>query len=312
MCRFIKICFFALLFVQFSCTNQTKVNDETPTRGNIKIGVDNSYKLLLDTEIFTFEAIYNYAEINPLYKPEMDVLNDFINDSVRIMITGRQLTKEENDYLISKDIYPKTTKIAYDAVAFIINSSNNDTMMNFNEVKDIFSGKISSWKDMSTKGIDGKIQVVFDNEKSGNIGFLAKKTGITKYPSNFVALKTNEAVINYVESHENALGIVSVNWISDKDDSLSNSFLKRVKVLAIASEINPEGPDYYRPYAGFIADESYPFIREVYAINRETFLGLGTGFISFIAGEKGQRIILKSGMIPAVMPVRLVKLKKSF
>ena len=44
-------------------------------------------------------------------------------------------------------------------------------------------------------------------------------------------------------------------------------------------------------------------------INRETFAGLGSGFISFVAGEKGQRIILKSGIVPAAMPIRLIQIK---
>jgi len=45
-------------------------------------------------------------------------------------------------------------------------------------------------------------------------------------------------------------------------------------------------------------------------VSRESFSGLGSGFISFVAGEKGQRIILKSGLVPATMPIRLVKVKK--
>jgi len=32
--------------------------------------------------------------------------------------------------------------------------------------------------------------------------------------------------------------------------------------------------------------------------------GLGTGFVSFVAGHKGQRIILKSGLAPQIVPAR--------
>ena len=41
--------------------------------------------------------------------------------------------------------------------------------------------------------------------------------------------------------------------------------------------------------------------------SRESFTGLGSGFVSFVAGEKGQRIILKSGLIPATMPIRIIQ-----
>jgi len=117
-------------------------------------------------------------------------------------------------------------------------------------------------------------------------------------------------VITYVENHPEAIGLISVNWISDRDDSITHAFLKRVKVAAISSEVFSEGDDFYTPHPAYIADKSYPFIREVYAISRETFTGLGRGFIQFVAGDQGQRIILKMGMLPATMPVRLVQIEK--
>ena len=71
-----------------SCLNRgTKPLNETPTRGNIKISVDESFQPLLETEIFTFTHLYGNANITPLYKPEYDVVEDFMNDSVRVMVT---------------------------------------------------------------------------------------------------------------------------------------------------------------------------------------------------------------------------------
>jgi phosphate transport system substrate-binding protein len=66
---------------------------------------------------------------------------------------------------------------------------------------------------------------------------------------------------------------------------------------------------YYRPDQGWIYDKSYPFVREVYMITRETFKGLGAGFIQWATAEQGQRIVLKSGLVPATMPIRLVQIK---
>ena len=60
----------------------------------------------------------------------------------------------------------------------------------------------------------------------------------------------------------------------------------------------------------YIYSGEYPFCRDVYIINREGRTGLGTGFAAFVAGEKGQLIILKAGMVPATQPVRMVKITK--
>jgi phosphate transport system substrate-binding protein len=120
-----------------------------------------------------------------------------------------------------------------------------------------------------------------------------------------MAANNNNEVISFVEKNVNALGVVAINWISDKDDSISHGFLQRIKVAGISQEYDTEGTGFYKPYQAYIYDKSYPLIREVYAVNRETFTGLGTGFIKYISNE-GQRIVLKMGMVPAVMPVRVV------
>jgi phosphate transport system substrate-binding protein len=303
---------FAIFFLVGGCNQDVKKLDETPTRGNIKISVDDSYKLLFDTEIFTFQSFYPYAKINAKYKPENDLFKDFFNDSVRLIVTSRKLTKAEEDGLKSTNIIAKTTKIANDAVAFIINNDNPDTIMHYANLKGIFTGKFVKWKDINPKSDLNNISVVFDNTKSSNARYLNEKFDLkNNFPKNCFAVNSNEEVINNVEKNKNAIGVISVNWISDKHDSVSINFLKRVKVIAVSSELDPDGKDYYyRPYQGYIAQKSYPFIREVYMISRETFYGLGSGFISYVAGEKGQRIILKSGLVPSTMPIRLIQFGK--
>jgi phosphate transport system substrate-binding protein len=63
----------------------------------------------------------------------------------------------------------------------------------------------------------------------------------------------------------------------------------------------------FKPYQAYIKTKEYAFTRSVYMINRQTRAGLGMGFVSFVAGDKGQLIILKSGLIPSIAPVRLVE-----
>jgi len=63
----------------------------------------------------------------------------------------------------------------------------------------------------------------------------------------------------------------------------------------------------FKAYQAYIKTKEYPFTRSVYMINRQTRAGLGMGFVSFVAGDKGQLMILKAGLIPAIAPVRLVQ-----
>jgi phosphate transport system substrate-binding protein len=139
-----------LLFV--SCNqNPGSGYSETATRGNIKIGVDESFKLLIDSEIFVFSALYKYANITPLYKTEYEVIEDFMNDSVRTIVTSRLLTQNQVDYLRGISIIPKTDTIAIDAVAFVVNRANPDSLIQIHKIKQVMMGVINNWSDINKK-----------------------------------------------------------------------------------------------------------------------------------------------------------------
>lgn len=301
---------FGLLLFLVSCGGIGKTaTNETPTRGNIKIVADESFQPLIETEVFTFTHLYTGAKIKPVFKPEFDVIDDFMKDSVKVIVTSKKLSDYQIQYLRDTQIIARTTTYAYDALALITNHDNNDTVIKYNAVKDIFLGKIKKWKEVNEKSKLGDISVIFDNKKSGNIRYFKELFDIKdSLGTNFFAVNNNADVINYVSRNPDALGIISVNWISDKNDSLTMSFIKKVNVIAVSQQFINDG-SYYRPHQGFIYDKSYPFVREIYLISRETFAGLGSGFINWACAEQGQRIVLKSGLVPATMPIRLVQIK---
>jgi len=225
------------------------------------------------------------------------------------MLTSRKLSTNEEAYLKENLIVPRTTHIAWDGIAFLVNQKNPDSKIRYNTIMDLFTGKLNSWKQINPQSRLGNIKIVFDNQGSSNVRYLMSKFGISALPEYCYSAGSNPAVIDYVEANPDAIGIISVNWVSDPDDSITHAFLSRVNVVSVTPEVYSEGPDFFTPHPAYIADKSYPFIREVYAISRETFTGLGKGFIAFVAADQGQRIILKMGMVPATMPVRLVQIR---
>jgi len=288
--------FLLLLLVCFGCSDSDSP-DDTPTYGQISISVDETFMPLIDSEIDTFEGIYTYAAVKVSYKTEAAAFNDLMNDTIRLIIVPRQLDKNELKEFEKWEIVPKVTKIAYDAVALIGSKELKDSTLTLEEIKTLLSeGSTQSLKN---------VNVVFDNNNSSTINFLKEKTGVEKLSENCYALTSNNAVIDYISKTKNSIGVIGVNWISDRDDTTNQSFLKSVKVLEISTDENSE---YFKPYQAYIAQKIYPLWREVYIISKEAYTGLGTGLTAFIASERGQRIVLKFGLVPATMPVRLVEL----
>jgi len=164
-----------IAIIMASCTGGSKQTlKETPTRGNIRIAVDESFQPLIDTEIYTFTSLYDNATITPLYKPEYDVINDFMNDSVRLMATSKKLSDYQVQYLRDTLIIARTTTFAYDALALVTNKQNTDTLMKYHTVRDIFLGNLTMWNEINPKSKLGGIRVIFDNARSGNIRYFKK------------------------------------------------------------------------------------------------------------------------------------------
>lgn len=290
-----------------ACNNNPVGKDytDTPTSGKVSISVDESYALLFDTQIYTFEALYPNAKVIAKFKPEQEALIDLLNDSSKVAVLNRTLTDEEKAKFKSANIYPVTTKIAEDAVALVVNKNNLDTALSLKQIKSFLTGKDTVWPLNKSQ----RINIVFDNPNSANYRYLKELVNNTSFGNNVFAVKSNPEVISYVSTHENALGVISVNWISDMDDTLSQSFLKKVKVVGLTDEEYPnELTKFRKPHQAYIANKSYPLCRSVYMINRQTRAGLGTGFVSFVAGEKGQRMMKLAGLVPATMQVRLIQI----
>ena len=189
--------FMILLFFASCGGGNTGKQTDTPTAGHVKIAVDDSYRLLLDTEIYTFEALYKYAKIDTIYSNEADVINLFMKDSVQLMIVGRKLSAEEEKYLNERQFIPKTTLIAFDGIVLIVNNQNPDTNLFYDKIEGIFRGTVKTWKDVSPGSKLGEVKVVFDNYKSGNPRYFREKFSLEKLPPSCFAVNSNAEVINF-------------------------------------------------------------------------------------------------------------------
>jgi phosphate transport system substrate-binding protein len=303
---------FCALFA-FACDEKDK-NGRTPdtaVSGDIKISVDESLKPIGDAEVKTFMQTYRKAKIDASYKSETDALKDMFMDTARVIIIPRQLTEPEMKFYTDKKHPVKSVLIAYDAIALIVNKSNPDSTFTMAQLTGMMNGSINNWKQL--KGKDSKIQIVFDNVGSSTLEYVKNKFHIDRLPVNFSAAKSNEEVINYVTSTPNALGFIGLSWIGN-EDSLPNSFLKKIKVVALPAPDTAKGTDraFYPPFQAWIKLGYYPLLREVYAISPEYYNGLGSGFITFMAGETGQIKVFQSGLLPATQHTRLIQIKKEY
>lgn len=285
----LALCLVGLSWI--SCNQQAKHPSDTTTSGTIHISVDISYEPLMDSEIKVFETQHPQAHIIAAYKPEADCFKDLLNDSARLIIVTRDLNEQEKAYFKSIQ-EPIVSKIlAWDAIAVIVNPANPDTNMTVDELREITTGNYRK----------KPVQLVFDEQNSSTVRFIIDSINQGKpLPAYAMAANGPSQVVDYVASTPNAIGLIGVSWVSDPYDTLALSFLKKVRVVGLKTAAETR---YFKPYQYYIALKSYPLTRAFYFILREPYYGLGTGFVNFLASDKGQLIIAKYRLFPALMNI---------
>lgn len=303
--------FFVLIGVFAACRQAPKDGrTDTYTSGTVAIAADESFQPIVEEEIFVFESLYPLADLVPHYVTEVEAVNLLLKDSLRLAITSRRLTPEELYSFNSRKFFPQQIKIATDGLALISNLSNPDTLISVSDIRDILTGTKTRWKDIYPNSRLGDIQLVFDNKNSSTVRFAIDSICHGKeLAGNVSALKTNKEVINFVAKTPGAIGIVGVNWLSDRNDSTGLSFNKEVHVMSVSHSTQPTVLNSFKPYQYYLYNGDYPLARDLYVLVNDPRNGLCWGFSGFLTSYRGQLIIQKSGLLPATQAVRVVNVK---
>ena len=227
----------AMLALLSACQGKPKDGQtDTYTSGVVAIAADESFRPIVQEEINVFEGLFPLAGIVPRYVTEVEAVNLLLKDSLRLAITSRRLTPEEMNSFNSRKFFPQEIKIATDGLALITHKGNPDTLITVSDIRNILTGKITRWKELYPESALKDISLVFDNKNSSTVRFAVDSICKGAALSNRVkALKTNKEVIDYVSRTPDAVGIIGVNWLSDRNDSTGLSFSKEVQVMSVSA-----------------------------------------------------------------------------
>src|SRR5690606_6616845 len=193
-------------------------------------------------------------------------------------------------------VSPKQTAFAKDAIVFVANKSFQDTLIKYDDI-------LSYIKNPE----EAKYQFVFENVNSALVNQLLHDADVKEIPEKVYFLENAEKVLELVTRYKNMVGVVGLNWLVQPNDSV-RQLMKETRSLAV---YNADENDYFKANQSTIADGTYPLVREIYIIDLQGKSGLGTGFASFAASDKGQRVVLKSGLLPVKIPTREINIKEN-
>jgi phosphate transport system substrate-binding protein len=182
--------------------------------------------------------------------------------------------------------------------------------VNFNELKRIFTGEQTEWAALDGDNKDvykGKIKV-FIARRNASIHdiFRSKVLASAEFGPGDQVCSTSAQMMNEIRNNENSIGFISMAWITVSSDTLDDS-VKPLKIASVDAQTGAVG-DYVSLHQAYIANGTYPLVTEAYIMSTDYSMNLSVGFTSFLVSYDGQRIVLRSGLVPVTQPVKIIQL----
>lgn len=297
------------------------------SKGSTVIACDQTFQNIMEQEILVFEHNYKGSNVMDLYVDENSAIDSLLDmeNNVRMAVASRPLSKEEIAYLRKHERNVNQAAVAVDAIALIVNPANPISEIDYADVVDILTGKLTRWDQIGADETRlGDIAVIFDHNGSSTTRYMADSVLMGKpFAGNIYAQKSPAEVFEKVSASKNAIGIIGVSWLRstltgrelsqqelaslNDADSLTvlSSMTTDVKVLAVSPKDQVRA---YLPDQQNIFDGNYPFHRQMYLISTSVPNTVGHSFYTFVTSHVGQKIILSSGICPKLISVQIVEL----
>jgi phosphate transport system substrate-binding protein len=167
--------------------------------------------------------------------------------------------------------------IARDGIAIVAHPDVSVSNLTVEQVRDIFSGKVTNWKDLG--GDDQNIFVVSREEGSGTRGafeemVMGEDALIT---STAILQPSNGSIRTTVSTTPYSIGYLSFGYLDDT--------VKSISIDGVA----PTEPN--------AADGSYPIVRPLNMLTNGEPIGNVKAFLDFILSEAGQKLVVEDGYI---------------
>jgi phosphate transport system substrate-binding protein len=212
-----------------------------------------------------------------------------INKTTDIANASRKIKDEETQNARKNGVEPHEIQIARDAIGVIVNPENPVQQLTLPQISDIYSGKITNWKEVG--GEDRPIVLLSRESNSGtHVYFLEQVVRLgnskdkTLFSPDTLLLPSSEGIMAEVRQNPNAIGYDGLGYITPD-----------VKTLAIAPQ---DGGEYVKPSIETVNNGKYPIARPLFMYTPGEPQGEIKTYLDWILGPEGQTIVGQLGFVP--------------
>ena len=201
-----------------------------------------------------------------------------VDGATDIADASRFIKERELKQAVANGIQPVPHRVAMDGIAVIVNESNSVKDLTLNDLKKIYTGKISNWKELG--GPNKEIVIVSRDSSSGTFEVFGEiALGGERVSPKALMQSSNGTVAGTVAETAGAIGYVGIGY-------LDNPGIKAIKVNGV------------KPTNATVASGEFPIARPLFMFTDGWPEGLTSKFINFVLSAEGQDIVEAQGYVP--------------
>jgi phosphate transport system substrate-binding protein len=210
-------------------------------------------------------------------------ISALINGTTDICNASRPMKGSERDKLKQRyNTLGVEVKVARDGIALYVHESNPVTELSLEQLKDIYTGRITNWREVG--GPDARIILYSRENNSGTYVFFKDNVLMGEDYAAFAQnMPGTAAVVNAVSKDQLGIGYGGT------------AYGKGIKFLRVKRDAKSPG---YEPTAESVRAGDYPISRYLYMYVRSRPTGAMKRFIDWILSDEGQAIVSKVGYFP--------------
>jgi len=206
-----------------------------------------------------------------------------INGTTDICASSRPMRPAELEQMRQRYGRPPVEiRVALDGLAVYVNRANPVSKLTMQQIRDIFTGKITNWKQVG--GPDARIILYSRENNSGTYEFFKEHVlGGADFAPNTQHMPGTAALVNAVAKDRWGIGYGGA------------AYAREVKEIAVAEA---PGKPYYLPTLENVVSRRYPISRFLYFYLRERPSGELKSFVDWVISDDGQRVVSEVGYFP--------------
>lgn len=263
------------------------------------VWADTGMQVIANEQKEVFEHNYNQIAIEIRYMQEDDIIKGLLNNIVNTAFLQRPLTEREYSYISESEKFkPMQYTFGYSAMVLLASEQYSSDYISEEQLGNYFKGK----------GPAG-LSLIFENSKSQAISFFLQHYKLSPEEMKRAYAKAHlNDLLTQLRNDPNAVGVIPFTYIAEADIPATKTLLQGLKILEVEYSDSTGKILREAPSQETIATKAYPFINPLLFVNCNMDKKSGNTFINYMFTERGQRLMLKCGIVPAIFPGREIKI----